>query len=122
MGVAEVIKTYRDLIVWQKAKKLAVEVYKQTESFPEREKFSITQQIRRASVSVPANIAEGYGRRTTNEYKRFLNIAMGSLYETQTLLEISVELDFLGKEPFDDFYEKSREIERVLSALYQKLS
>jgi len=115
------IKTFRDLVVWQKAKEMVVVIYKYTGKFPEQEKFGVVQQIRRAAVSVPSNIAEGYGRRSTNDYKRFLNIAMGSLFEVQTLLEISRELSFISIKVFDDLFDRSREIERMLSALLRKL-
>jgi four helix bundle protein len=81
------MKSYRDLIVWQKAMSLVVDVYKITEYFPDAEKFGLTSQIKRCSVSIPSNIAEGYGRNYTKDYIRFLQIARGSLFECQTQLE-----------------------------------
>jgi len=76
--VAE-IRNYRDLLIWQKSMRFVTEVYRLTESFPLKEMYGITSQLRRSSVSVPSNIAEGYGRNSIAEYKRFSRIALGSL-------------------------------------------
>ena len=78
------IKSYRDLVVWQKAMELVTDVYELTKSFPKEELYGLTSQIRRSAVSVPSNIAEGYGRNSTQDYIRFLQIACGLLYKTQT--------------------------------------
>jgi four helix bundle protein len=115
------MKTYRDLIVWQKAMALVTEIYKVTASFPRREDYGITSQIRRCAISIPSNIAEGYGRHSRNEYIRFLQIALGSLYELQTQLEIAANLGYLKKEEFDVLYESTREVERMLSSLVKSL-
>ncbi|RJQ46773.1 MAG: four helix bundle protein [Nitrospiraceae bacterium] len=115
------MKTYRDLGVWQKAMQLVTQVYFVTKEFPKEEIYGLTSQIRRCSVSIPSNIAEGYGRSSTNDYLRFLQIASGSLYELQTHLEICLNLKYLSKEIFEDVHEKSREIERMLSSLMRKL-
>jgi four helix bundle protein len=116
------VKTYKDLIVWQKSKKMAVDFYKNTNSFPREELYGLTSQIRRSAVSVPANIAEGYGRQSTKDYLRFLKISRGSLFELQTLIEISNELEFLVKEQFKKLYEQTLEIDRMLSSLIYKVS
>jgi len=116
------VKTYRDLIVWQKAMALVTEIYKITKSFPRREDYGLTSQVRRCAVSIPSNIAEGYGRHSRNEYIRFLQIALGSLYELQTQLEIAVNLEYLKKEEFDSLYESTREVERMLSVLIKRLT
>ena len=116
------IKNYRDLLVWQKAMVLVNRIYKVSASFPDTERFALTSQLRRSSVSVPSNMAEGYGRNSTKEYVRFLHISMGSLYELQTQLEISLNQEYLKKEMFDLLFEDCREIERMLSALIRKLS
>ena len=115
------IKTFRDLIVWQKAMQLVTEVYRLTKSFPANEVYGLTAQIRRCAVSVPSNIAEGYGRKATNDYVRFLRIGISSLYELQTQIDISLNLKYLCKSDFDILYESSREIERMLSSLIRKL-
>lgn len=115
------IRTFRDLKVWQKGMALVNRVYNATNYFPENEKYSLTSQLRRSAISIPSNIAEGYGRRSTGDYIRFLNIAIGSLYEVQTQIEIALNLDYMKKEWFDILYEDSREIERMLSSIIQKI-
>lgn len=97
------------------------EVYKISKQFPKEETFGLTSQIRRSSVSISSNIAEGFGRQGLGDYIRFLNIAMASLFELQTQLEISFNLEYISKERFDKLYELSREIERMLSSLIRKL-
>ncbi len=116
------MKTYRDLIVWQKGKKLAVDVYKQTKPFPREELYGLTSQMRRSAVSVPANIAEGYGRQSTKDYLRFLKIARGSLFELQTLIDISSELQLLSKDSYEILLENTFEIDRMLSSLIYKVA
>lgn len=115
------IKTYRDLIVWQKFMALVTNIYQITKSFPNNETYGLVSQIRRCAVSIPSNIAEGYGRNSTNDYTRFLNISTGSLYELQTQLGISLNLQYLEKSDFDKLYESSREIERMITSLIKKL-
>lgn len=86
------LRTYRDLLVWQKAMELAEQVYALSVTFPPDERFGLTSQLRRAAVSVPANIAEGYGRNSRGEYLQHLGISRGSLRETETLLLLSERL------------------------------
>ena len=116
------VKTYRDLIVWQKAMQLVTDVYSLIKSLPKDEVYGLTSQVRRCSISIPSNIAEGYGRKSTNDYCRFLQIAIGSLYELQTQLEICLNLNYLTNSVFDNINEQSREIERMLSSLISKLN
>ena len=87
-------ESFKDLVVWQRAVQLTVAVYKLTSSFPESERFGLTNQMRRASVSVASNIAEGYGRSTKGEYLQFLGHARGSKCEVETQLVIAGALDF----------------------------
>jgi len=89
---------YKNLIAWQKANLLAVSVYKITANFPRTEFFGITSQLRRASLSVPMNIVEGYARKSKKEFVRFLDISLGSLAETEYLLDFSVEMGFMKEE------------------------
>lgn len=96
-------------------------IYKMSKSFPKDENYGLTSQIRRSAVSIPSNISEGYGRDGVNDYLRFLNIAMASLFELQTQLEISYNLEYIDKENFDSLYELSREIERMLSSFIRSI-
>ncbi len=90
-------KSFRDLIVWQKSYKLVLEIYKITESFPKTETFGLSQQIRKAAVSIPSNIAEGYGRKHKKEYNQFLSIAYGSLLEVETQYSLAADLKYVKK-------------------------
>ena len=116
------IKSYRDLIVWQKAMVLVKAVYESSKSFPRDEQFGLTQQLRRSAVSIPSNIAEGSGRGTTQDYVRFLQIARGSLFEAQTQLELTRDLQFLSEPRTAEILALCNEIERMLNALITKLS
>jgi four helix bundle protein len=89
------ISSHRDLVVWQRAMDLVVEVYRLSARFPADERFRLTSQITRAAASVPANIAEGHARSTAKEYSRFLAIAKGSLMETETFLMLSIRLGYV---------------------------
>ncbi len=115
------MKTYRDLIVWQKSMAFVMEIYQLTYNFPREEIYGLISQIRRSAVSIPSNIAEGYGRKATGDYIRFLNIAVASLYEVQTQLEISRNLKYFSQEKFETIYEQSRELERMMSSLICKI-
>ena len=94
------INSYKDLIVWQKSIALVTEIYKLTKTFPAEEKFGIVNQLNRAVVSIPANIAEGWGRESSKNYLQFLRISRGSLMETETLLVISKNLNYIDDENF----------------------
>ena len=91
-----VIKGFRDLEVWRKAHKLVLEVYKLTNGFPQNERFGIVSQLRRAAYSIPANLAEGYGRRSTKEFLQFLAIANGSAEELRYFLILSSDLRYIS--------------------------
>src|SRR5262245_18200016 len=92
------VRHYTELIAWQKAMDLVVEVYRSTDSFPQREVFGLTNQMRRAAVSIPSNIAEGQGRATTKDFLLFLYIARGSLQELETQILLAYRLAFLSGE------------------------
>ncbi len=115
------MKSYRDLIVWQKSMNMVTLTYKLLKQFPEDEKFGLTSQIKRSSVSVPSNIAEGYGRNYRKDYVRFLNISRGSLYEMQTQFQISVNLSFINENELQKIKELSVEVEKMLNSLINKL-
>ena len=115
------IKTFRDLIVWQKSMHLVTQIYWASGNFPKSEFYGLISQLRRSAVSIPSNIAEGYGRRSTGDYVRFLQIFVGSLYELQTQLEIAKKLEYLTEFEFNCLYENTREIERMLLSLVSKI-
>ncbi|WP_420384890.1 four helix bundle protein [Roseivirga sp.] len=116
------MKGFRSLIVWQKAHHLALEVYKASESFPKPEQFAVTNQLRRAALSVPTNIAEGSGRKSKKEYAQFLNISMGSIHETEYLLEFSKDLEYIEEPLATAFFEKIEEIKSMLFVLIKNLN
>lgn len=89
--------SFKDLIVWRKSFRLVKEIYNLTKEFPKEEIYCIVQQLRRAAVAIPSNIAEGYGRQYNKEYKQFLSIAYGSLCELETQYLLSVELNYIVK-------------------------
>lgn len=113
--------SYRDLIVWQKSMDLVTLIYKLALELPENEKYGLIPQIKRSAISIPSNIAEGYGRNYRKDYSRFLQIARGSLFENQTQLEIAVNLDFIKVEDLEDIKELSIEVEKMLNSLIKKL-
>ena len=113
--------SFRNLVVWQRAIELNVAVYKLSATFPASEQFGLTQQIRRAAVSVASNIAEGYGRSTKGEYILFLGHARGSNCEVQTQLEISRQLGMGREQERHAAEELSIEVARMLVVLMQKL-
>ncbi|MDO8302205.1 MAG: four helix bundle protein [Sedimentisphaerales bacterium] len=92
-------KSFKDLIVWQKAYKLVLKIYKVTVGFPKFETYGLAQQIRRAAVSIPSNIAEGYCRKHSAEYKQFLSIAYASLAEVETQYLLSIDLGYINQSP-----------------------
>jgi four helix bundle protein len=113
--------SYQDLIVWQKSMQLVKEVYTLVKTLPKEEQFALSDQMRRAVVSIPSNIAEGYGRNSTNDYIRFLNIARGSKYELDTQIQICVMLNYISEEKTATALELSEEIGRMINALIKKL-
>lgn len=119
--MSEPIRSYRDLIVWQLAVRLGLDLYRVTSFFPDSERFGLINQIRRAAVSVASNIAEGYGRGTRQEYVRYLRMSRGSLYEIETQLAFAVELGFVEQHTFKQMEEKLAECGRVLAGLLRSL-
>lgn len=115
------INSYRDLLIWQKSMVLVTEIYKLTSQFPKEEVYGITSQIRRASISIPSNIAEGYGRNSTGDYKRFLQISLGSLYELQTQVEICFRLNYLSNEHYTNVQQKVFELEKMINSMISKI-
>ncbi|HEV2175752.1 MAG TPA: four helix bundle protein [Terriglobia bacterium] len=116
------IRSYRDLLGWQKGIALARAVYKLTAPFPDGEKFGLVSQMRRAAVSVPSNIAEGQARRGRREFLQVLSHAEGSLAELDTQLILSVELGFLARSGTEEASGFIAELQKMLSSLRQKLA
>lgn len=110
---------YKKLIAWQKADQLAKEIYKITQKFPKTEIFGITSQIRRAALSVPANIIEGYARVNRNHFRNFLSISLGSLAELDYFLGFSLEQKYLNKQEFENIIAIKEDCGRILWRLYQ---
>jgi four helix bundle protein len=118
--MADDIRGFRDLVVWQRAIQFACEVYRLTKPFPSDERFGLTSQIRRAAVSVSSNIAEGHARQG-NEFVHFLSIARGSLAEVESQLLLAVELGFLNSDDIIQAIEMATEIRRMAASLASKL-
>ena len=112
---------YKDLVAWQRAMELCVSVYRLTEEFPRQEQFGLISQMRRASVSVASNIAEGYGRSTRGEYLQFLGHARGSNSELQTQLILSERLGFASGDLLETSMKRCEDTSRLLGALMKKL-
>jgi four helix bundle protein len=116
------LQSYKELEVWQMAMDLAEQCYRTTRSFPRDELFGLTSQIRRAAVSIPANIAEGQGRDHTKEFLHFLSVARGSLMETETHLLLSGRIGLINQEILDPLLELTARIGRMLAGLRKALA
>ena len=115
------IKSYKDLIVWQKSMALSESVYNLTKKLPSFEQFGLISQLRRASVSIPSNIAEGYGRQSTGNYKHFLSISRGSLLELETQLILCERLKYFTAEDTEQLLRDIDSLARMLSSLITKI-
>ena len=115
------MKDFRDLQVWRKAHMLTLDVYKATNGFPRQEMFGLTSQIRRAAVSIAANIAEGCGKRGNGEFQRFLNIATGSASELEYHFLLAHDLGLYDETAYERLNRGVIEIKRMLSALIRKV-
>lgn len=115
------IRSYKDLIAWQKSMDLVEEVYKATRGFPANERFGLTSQSRRAAVSIPANVAEGFGRCTKNDYIRFLDTAYGSANEVETHLLIAERLGFASSEQLHTGLDLAKEVQKIIRGLVNRL-
>jgi four helix bundle protein len=115
------VSSYKDLTVWQRAMQMSLAIYRLSSGFPPEERYGLTSQIRRAGVSVPSNIAEGYGRGTRKDYKQFLSIARGSTLEVQTQLIIANELGFCDLQQMKETEGLSEEVSKMLYSLIGKL-
>lgn len=115
------MRNFRELKVWEKAHQLTLQTYKITQAFPKHEIFGLTSQTRRASVSIPANIAEGCGRGSDADLARFLQISMGSASELEYLFLLSNALHFINEQEYESLNSKVTEIKRMLTSFIKKL-
>jgi four helix bundle protein len=115
------LKNYKELKVWEKSYHLCLEIYKVTAKFPNEERFGLTSQIRRAAVSIPSNIAEGYGRKTTADYIKFLYIAYGSNCELETQILLAGDLGYIENKAPKRIIDEIHEVERMLKGLIKSL-
>ena len=113
---------YSELQVWEKAMELVTHVYQLTRGFPVEEKFGLISQLQRAAVSIPANIAEGHGHKSTGAYLNHISIANGSLMEVETLIQIASRLGFLTQQQVMDTLSRADEIGKMLSGLHRSLN
>ena len=115
------MKDFRQLKVWEKSHQLALAIYKATKQFSKEELYGLTSQIRRSSMSIPTNIAEGCGRNTDKEFARFLQIAMGSASETEYQLILARDLEFLTKDEHEKLHSEVEEVKRMLASLLKTI-
>ena len=116
------IKSYKDLLIWQKGIKIVILVYKLVRLFPQEELYALTSQLKRAAVSVPSNIAEGYGRNTDKSFSHFLDISRGSLFEIETQIIIANELGFILDEVlFKEVLSQIEEESKMLNSFSKTL-
>jgi four helix bundle protein len=115
------INRYTDLGAWQKAMDLVEEIYKMTRNFPKDEIYGLTSQLRRAAVSIPSNLAEGHGRRGSREFVYHLSIALGSLSEVETQVEIARRLGYINEDQQSDLFHLAAETGRVINGLLSSL-
>ena len=115
------IQSHRDLVAWQKAVELGLQIYDVTKSFPSDERFGLVSQLRRGGVSVASNIAEGYGRASTSDYLRFLRVARGALFEVDTQLIFAMRLGFVEAAKYEELEAKCRECGRILAGLIRSI-
>ena len=115
------MKDFRQLKVWEKSHQLALGIYKATKEFPKEELYGLTSQIRRSSMSIPTNIAEGCGRFTDADFARFLQMAMGSASETEYQLILARDLEFLPKDSYEKLHNDVEEVKRMLATLLKTI-
>jgi len=115
------LKNYKELKVWQRSYQLCLKIYKVTKIFPKEERYGLTSQIRRSAVSIPSNIAEGYGRKTTADYIRYLYISYGSVCELETQILLSMDLGYIDSAIIEKIKDEIQQIERMLKGLIKSL-
>ena len=114
------IRNFKDMEIYQRSKKLVLRIYNMTNKYPNKEIYNVISQLRRSVLSIPLNIAEGYGRMTREEFKRFLKISLGSSNEVEALLEISKELNYITDEEYQEISKENEEIGKMIYSAIQK--
>ena len=112
---------YRELRIWQRSMDFVVKVYEISANFPKEERFGLTSQLRSCAVSVPSNISEGAGRGTNKQFKRFLEISMGSINEAQTQIELAYRVNYISKEVHDILVDEALQIYKMILGFYNSL-
>lgn len=115
------VVNFKELIVWQKSMNLVTVIYSNTKDFPKSEVFGLTSQLRRSAVSVPSNIAEGFGRKSNAEFRRFLNISNGSLNEALTQADLAFRVGYLKKEQLEEIEKLYTEVAKMINSLSKSL-
>lgn len=116
------IKSYKDLLIWQKGIEIVTDLYQLVENFPKEEQYALTSQLKRAAVSIPSNIAEGYGRNSTQSYIHFVSISRGSLFELETQLLVAQKLKFIKNETlFSNIMNQITEETKMINSFINKL-
>ena len=115
------MKDFRSLKVWEKGHSLTLSIYEISKEFPKEELYGVSAQLRRAMVSIPTNLAEGCGRGSDKDFRRFVQIAMGSASETEYLLFLCKDLKYIADEKFNQLLTEIQEIKKMLSSLISKL-
>lgn len=116
------VKSYRDLKIWQKGITFVKQIYQETMSFPDSERYGLTSQMRRAAVSIPSNIAEGQARQHTGEFRQFLFIALGSIAELETQVIVSQQLQFFSETVAQNLLNDLLELQKMTRSLVSRLS
>ena len=116
------IKSFRDLMIWQRGINLVKEVYKETNNFPKEELYGLTNQIRRSAISIPSNISEGHIRQHRAEFRQYLSIALGSLAELETQILIARELNYIPNENSDNLIDQMGTLGKMIRGLMKKLT
>ena len=114
------ITSFKELDIYKRSKELLKQVYQITDKYPEQEKYNVISQLRRSILSIPLNIAEGYGRQSKEEFKRFLKISLGSSNEVEALLEISKELRYIKEEEYQNLSKENEEIGKMIYRTIEK--
>lgn len=115
------VRNYRELLVWQKGHQLALEIYRVTVGFPKVEQFGLTDQLRRAAISVPSNVVEGFERGSNKEFKHFLSIARGSTGEVRAQIELARDIGYMQNDDFEKLFDLTTEVHKMINSLIKKL-